>query len=381
VFNPVLFSINFLDDSTDVQPGRGSCMEIQPSQTKDFLRMDLSESRYPPSPKVIRILQSAAKKVNEYPDSASLNVRRALAEYCLLKPENIIAGNGSDEIIDLITRTFVKEGDEIIEFTPTFSQYEWSANILNARTIKIPSFTDDGYVIKSEWILDRLSERTKIIWVCNPNNPTGNTIPQECVNEILETVDKNVKVVVDECYYEFSKQTCLGFLDKYENLILVRSLSKTFCIAGLRLGYAVSNTETISSVKSFKQPFNVNLMAQIAGTAVLEDLGYYKTLWSKLTHERDMFVKMLKKIKKLRIFPSETNFLLLDVRDCSKNPREIYQSLIEKKISALPGWSPEFSGLSDSFLRVLVSTREENTRFATELSKIISRIGVRRHDS
>lgn len=122
----------------------------------------------------------------------------------------------------------------------------------------------------------------------------------------------------------------------------------------------------------------MNLIAQIAGATVLRDLDYYRVLWSKLVQERDSFIKMSKKIKRLRIFPSKTNFLLLDVKDCVRNPKEIYESLIKKRISALLGWSQEFSGLNDSFLRVLVSTRKENTRFATELSNIIPKIAVRR---
>lgn len=340
-------------------------------RSKKFLRMDLSESRFPPSPRVIEAIHSAAERVNEYPDPSSWSLRKALAKYNNVNPDNIIVGNGSDEIIDLISRAFLNKGDKIITFIPTFSQYKWSAEILGAHTVEIPSLTDREYAIRPEKVLDRISPTTKIIWICNPNNPTGNIIPQDCIKQILDSVDPTVIVAVDECYFEFSGQTSLDLLDEYENLIIVRSLSKTFCLAGLRVGYAISNTEIIKNIWKVKQPFNVNLIAQIAGVTALKDIKYYKDIWLKLAKERRYVIEKLREIEGVETLPSTTNFLLLDISKCTKDPKRIYANLIEKKISVLPGWSKEFSGLNQFYLRVLISTRKDNDKFIKELKNIV----------
>jgi histidinol-phosphate aminotransferase len=299
--------------------------------SKKFLRMDISESRFPPSPKVIEAIRSVAGRVNEYPDPSSWILRKALAKYNNVDSDNIIVGNGSDEIIDLISRAFLGKGDKIITFIPTFSQYEWSAEILGAHAVKIPSLSDRKYVIRPEKAVDKISPTTKIIWICNPNNPTGNIISQDCINQILDSVRRSVIVAVDECYFEFSGQTSLNLLDEYENLIIVRSLSKTFCLAGLRVGYAISDTEIIKNVWKVKQPFNVNLIAQTAAIAALKDIKYYKDVWLKLAMERKYVIEKLREIERVEILPSTTNFLLLDISKCTKNPKKIYAKLIQKK--------------------------------------------------
>jgi histidinol-phosphate aminotransferase len=346
-------------------------MEPLPFKSGKFLRMDLSESRLPPSPKVIEAIRSVAGRVNEYPDPSSLNLRKVLAEYNNVNPSNIIVGNGSDEIIDLISRAFLDKGDKIITFIPTFSQYAWSAEILGAHTVEIPSLSDREYVIRPEKLLDKISPTTKIIWICNPNNPTGNIIPQDCIKQILDSVGRSVIVAVDECYFEFSGQTSLNLLDKFENMIIVRSLSKTFCLAGLRVGYTISNTDIIKNIWKVKQPFNVNLIAQVAAVAALKDIEYYKDMWLKLAEERKYAIEKLREIEGVEILPSTTNFLLLNIGKCAKDPKKIYAKLVQKKISVLPGWSQEFSGLDEFFLRVLISTREDNDKFIEGFKNII----------
>jgi len=337
--------------------------------TKDFVRMDYSVSKLPPSPKVMEAMSSAYEEVNNYPDGSARGLRKALAKYNKVSSDAIIVGNGSDEIIDMISRTFLEQEDEVVIFTPTYSFYEYSARIVGAKVKSISSMIDKTYAIDPIKVKKRISLRTKIIWICNPNNPTGNAIPKESIEKILETTD--CIVVVDECFFEFLGRTCLHLLEKFDRLIIVRSMSKNFGLAGLRIGYAIANTEIIDNIWKVKPLFNVNSIAQVAAIAALEDIDYYEDVWKKVANERKYLTERLSNLERIEVFPSTTNFLLINVRKCRETPTRIYDKLIQRKILVLPSWSIDFSGLKPGFFRILVSTREENDRFLKELSKVI----------
>ena len=347
-------------------------LEDKLTASQSFLRMDISESRYPPSPEVIESVRSAAERVNEYPDFHSQKLRKALAEYNKVYPHSIVVGNGSDEIIDMISRAFLEKEDEILIFVPTYCRYEISAKIVGARVVKIPSFAGRSYVLNPEKALSRVSSKTRLIWVCNPNNPTGNLVPEEHILQLLD--NSNAIVVVDECYFETSRQTSLSLLRKYRKLVIVRSLSKTFCLAGLRVGYAISNKRLIEKIQSVKQGFNVNLLAQVGAIAALKQLDYYNRMWMKLSTERERMARGLSRIGGVEILPSVTNFLFVNLSKSSKDPKKVYDELVRKRITVLPGWSREFSGRNKSYLRVLVSTREDNNTFMKEFANVLRRI-------
>jgi histidinol-phosphate aminotransferase len=336
---------------------------------KDFIRMDYSVSRLPISPKVVKAINSAIDTVNDYPNGECLQLREALAKYNKVDSAEIIVGNGSDEIIDMISRTFLEQDDEVIILTPTYSFYEYTAKVAGAKVKSIHSLTDKTYKIDPEQVCKNVSSKTKIIWICNPNNPTGNAIPQESIEKILEGTD--CIVVVDECFFEFLEETSISFLEKFDRLIIVRSLSKTFGLAGLRIGYAIANTEIINNIWKVKPLFNVNSIAQVAAIAALEDLDYYKAVWEKIADEREYLAKRLSELEEIEVFPSVTNFILINVYRCKKPPAEIFDELFQRKILVLPGWSIDFSGLGPHFFRVLVGSRQENDRLVEELENII----------
>jgi len=343
--------------------------DLEADSLEGFLRMDYSISKFPPSPKVIEAIKSVAKDVNKYPDGASRKLREALAKYNGVDPSMIIVGNGADEIIDMISRTFLEERDEIIIFTPTYAYYEYSARVVNARVKMIPSMTNNTYSINVEKAIENVSPKTKIIWICNPNNPTGTSISQQTIKKILENTD--CIIAIDECLFEFFGESSLNFLKEYDRLIIVRSMSKTFSLAGLRIGYAIANTEIIEGMWKVKSLFNVNLIAQVAGVAALEDINYYKKMWKKIADERKYLAERLSELKCVEVLPSTANFILINVKKCKKSPEKIYEELIKRKIFILPSWSVDFSGLSKGFFRILVSTREENDRLVKELSSVI----------
>jgi histidinol-phosphate aminotransferase len=334
-----------------------------------FVRMDYSVSKFPPSPKVMAFMRSINEEVNNYPDGDSQQLREALAKYNRVNSAEIIVGNGSDEIIDMISRTFLEQEDEVIIFTPTYSFYEYTAKIIGARVKSISSITDKTYKIDAEEAVKKTSPKTKVIWICNPNNPTGNAISQESIANVLK--DTDCIVAVDECYFEFLGRTSLSLLEKSDRLIIVRSMSKTFGLAGLRIGYAVANAETIDNIWKVKPLFNVNTIAQAAAVAALEDVDYYKGIWKKIANETKYMTERLSELEEIEVFPSTTNFLLIGVNKCKKPPTRIFDELFQRKILVLPSWSIDFSGLNPGFFRVLVGTRKENDKFVEELMQIV----------
>ena len=231
----------------------------------DIIRLNGNENPYGPSPRVTRALGSF-EHYNHYPDPGQRTLRGILSHYLNIAPELIVCGNGSDELIDLILRLFLAPGDNIILPTPTFGMYAFSAEVVGGRAISVPRTSD--FEIDEQAILRSIDSHTKAIFFASPNNPTGNTASDKQIRALLDT---GVIVVVDETYYEFCGQSSLNLLSEYENLIILRTFSKWAGLAGLRIGLGVMSESLAGTMMSMKPPYNVNLAAEVALTASLED--------------------------------------------------------------------------------------------------------------
>ena len=324
-----------------------------------FVRLDYADCKYPPCDKVKRAIIEELNRINLYPDENYERLRREIATYNNVNKKNILVTNGSDELVDLIVRGF---GKTVLIPIPTFSQYERFARI-NGSKIILRNCLENEYSIK--FTEDDLKKAT-LIFICNPNNPTGNLIPKEQILRI--TKNTNAVVAVDECYFEYCDVTCSDFVGEYDNLIVLRSLSKTFALAGLRLGYAISNKEIIKKLEGMKQVFNVNKLAEAAGIASLRNLQYYKDTIRKIEKSRSKLERFLKK-KKIKTFPSCTNFLLTKL-DNEKESMFLYEELKKRRICVFLGSSPDFSGLDDSFIRITIGTKKQNDYLLKNLKEI-----------
>jgi len=291
---------------------------------KGVIKLDGNENPYGCSPRVMDALANYPF-YHIYPDPDQREVRQALERYVEVSAEHIVAGSGSDELIDLILRLFVEPGDRVINCVPTFGMYPFSTEICGGKVVDVPR--DRSYAIDMARVKEVVDEKAKIIFIASPNNPTGNVTPER---DILELVKTGIVVVVDEAYYEFSGVTVGPLVPKYENLIVLRSFSKWAGLAGLRIGYGIFSIPVAQHLLKIKQPYNINLAAQIAVKESLSDIDYLKGTVRAIIAERERLFAKLGEIKFLKPFPSQANFILCAV--VKGDAQEIHQGLQKRGI-------------------------------------------------
>jgi len=291
---------------------------------KDMIKIDANENPYGCSPSVNKAL-ARYPQFNIYPDDGQEKLRILLAGYAGIDAKYIVAGNGSNQLIDLLIRLLVNPGDEIINCTPTFGIYSFSTKLCNGVLVEVQR--DETFSIDIAKVKSAITNKTKLIFVANPNNPTGNLTPQKDIIQLLET---GVPIVIDEAYYEFSRQTIISLLGKYENLMILRTFSKWAGLAGLRVGYGIFPEVITDFIMRIKIPYNVNVAAIVAVDESLKDAGYLMASVQKLVDERERLFNQLQKINWLTVYPSQSNFILCRVKNI--DAKELHKQLQMKGI-------------------------------------------------
>jgi histidinol-phosphate aminotransferase len=289
---------------------------------------------------------------NRYPDPLQYKVKMRLSEIKGVPARNIFLGNGSDEAIDVLFRSFCNPGvDNVILVPPTYGMYEVSANINDIKTKKV-SLTAE-YQLNLEGISQAIDEHTKIIFICSPNNPTGNSINRDDVETLLANFDG--LVVVDEAYINFSRQkTFIQELTEYSNLVVLQTLSKAWGLAGLRIGMAFASEEIIEVMNKVKPPYNINEASQQLALKALNNVEQVNEWIKETLAQRDKLVLALKDLDiVLDIYPSDANFILVK----TTNPRGIYNFLVERGIIVRDRSKVD---LCEGSLRITVGTPAEN---------------------
>lgn len=331
-----------------------------------LIRLDYADIKYGPPKRLVKALCKDLENINLYPREIYIKLKKELAKYCGVKPENIVMTNGSDEAIDLVTATFRKT---VLIPTPTFVEYESAARRNRCNIITKNCFKRNTY--KIDYSKNDL-KRANLVWICNPNNPTGTLIPKETIVKILKNT--NALVAIDECYYEFSKKTVIDLINKYKNLIVIRSFSKGFGLAGLRLGYIIANRKVIRKIERNRPLFNVNRISAMAGYLALKEKKYYKSVVKNIIAERNRLTKFLTK-KGLKVFESDTNFILIKFNNI-KTAKTIYKKLKNKKVYTFPSWISEFTGFKGPFIRITIGTEKEMKVLVKYLNEILNRVKV-----
>lgn len=297
---------------------------------------------------------------NRYPDPHQSQLKEVLASIKSISPERIFVGNGSDEVIDLIYRTFANPGkDKVIICPPTYGMYEVSANINDVEIINIPLLHD--FQLDKQAILETIEQdaTVKLIFICSPNNPTGNL-----VSGIEEIVEKfNGIVIVDEAYIDFSPgSTQVNCIDKYPNLIVLQTLSKAWGLAGIRVGFAFAQSEIIALLNKIKPPYNISILNQQQAISKLLRTEVFEAERKELLSERDRLEKELLKLPMVhKIYPSDANFLLTEVLDANR----VYNELVSKKVIIR-----NRNSVIKNCIRITVGTKQENDILLTELKDI-----------
>ncbi len=276
-------------------------VEIAPNE---IVKLDANENPYGCSPRVARAL-AAYTHFNIYPDNDQTALRESLARYAGVSARHIVGGGGSNTLIDLVMRLFVNKGDEVIECVPTFGIYHFSANLCGGRVVEVPRRQD--FSVTPGMIRAALTERTKLICLPNPNNPTGNLMPRD---DVLEILDMGVPLLLDEAYCEFSGETLAPFVGKYPNLMVLRSLSKWAGLAGLRVGYGLFPDRIADFLLRIKIPYNVNVAALVAVAESLKDVDYLLGTVKKMIAERERLFDELSRLDWMKPYPSRANFIL-----------------------------------------------------------------------
>ncbi len=289
-----------------------------------IVKMNANENPYGCSPRVIKAL-SKAKNFNIYPDDGQQELRAAIAGYAKVPAQCVVAGHGSNTIIDSIVRLFVGPGDEVINSVPTFDIYRFSTSICNGKLVNLPR--DDNYNMNLNAVIGAITDRTKLIFLATPNNPTGNVTPRE---QTLSLIKTGLPVVIDEAYYEFSGETVMPLTNDYKNLMVLRSFSKWAGLAGLRVGYGVFPSRIAAAMMAIKIPHNVSIAAEIAVKESLEDIDYLQGRVKALIAERTRLFSELQSIKWLKAYPSKANFIFCAVLRGSAG--DLHQQLQKKGV-------------------------------------------------
>lgn len=332
---------------------------------KNAVKLASNENALGPSPKAVAAMRTNLSRVHRYPDGGCFYLRKKLSKALGVAPESLIFGNGSDEVLVFAVRAFVGWGDEIIIADPTFLIYEIAAQVENGTVIKVP-MKDFRYDLAA--MRRRINSKTKLIFIANPDNPVGTYIKEGDLVRFLEEVSGDVIVVLDEAYYEFAKikkdyPNSLKLLKRFRNLIVTRTFSKAYGLSGLRIGYGIADPAVIAALNKVREPFNVNLLAQSAATAALDDKAHLAKTLKAVREGRDY---LLGEFKKLDLFfvDTVTNFVLVDLR---RDARDIYEKLLRKGVivRAMGAW-----GLK-SFIRVTIGKKDENQRFIKALKETL----------
>ena len=332
---------------------------------EDVIKLASNENPLGPSPKAVTAIREALPSLNRYPDGKSHDLACALADTCGVEPEWVIVANGADGIIVQTCLAYLDEGSEVVVSASSFAVYDIFTQIMRARLVKTPL---KNYGLDLEAMAGAITPRTRIVFVCNPNNPTGTIVLADEVAAFMERVPDDVLVVFDEAYYEFVD--CADYprsLDYVRqgraNVLVMRTFSKNFGIAGIRLGYAIGAPEILAPLQRVKEPFAVNSLAQVAGVAALEDTDFLdRTL--EITRRGRRYLKDQFEELGLETVPSHTNFVLVRI---GPEALDVQQALLRRGVIVRPCTAYDLP----EFLRVTVGTQDENARMIRALAEVL----------
>ena len=319
-----------------------------------------NESPYGPSPRVLRALKREAARVGSYPDPRATELRRAIGNYICVESKCVTVGNGSDELVDLACKAFLNPDERALIPLPTFAIYGLACRVNGG----VPKFFK---LSNFEWRaaeLKRALRGTKLAFIGRPNNPTGNSMSLRNLRGLLAS---GRLIIVDEAYAEFAGYSVAKLATKMGNLLVLRTLSKAFGLAGLRVGYAVGNPKLIEALESIRAPFNVNRLAQAAAIAALRDKRYLRRVVARVMRGKKYICRELTKLG-FRVLPSDANFLMVDVSSLGLDASEVCDFLAERKIFVRD--LSNFRGAGQNYLRITVGTPRQSERLVGELKKM-----------
>ncbi len=330
---------------------------------KEVIKLASNENPFGSSPLAVQAIKRSIEKINRYPDSQSFYLKKKLAKLWGVDPLGILLGNGSDELIDIIIKTFVEEDESIITSDCTFLEYEIISRVIGRKIITVPLryFKYDLEAIKKN-----ITQNTKLIFIANPNNPTGTYVTRYELEDFLRDLPKEIIIVLDEAYDTFIDvddfPNCKSYI-KMENILVLKTFSKAYGLAGLRIGYCIGNPELTCYMERARQPFNINLLAQAAALAALDDKNFLRKTKKLILEGKNYLYDNLNKLG-IAYVPSVANFILINV---ARDGTAVFKDML--KFGVIVRDMKQY-GLKN-FIRVTVGTKRENERFIKVLRKVL----------
>ena len=356
----------WLNDLVSYVPGKpiedvARDLGLEPSQ---IVKLASNENPLGPSPIAVKAMQEALLKAHFYPDGGGFHLRTGIAQKFGLHIDNVMLGNGSNEIIEFLGHAFLRPGDNIVTAEHAFVVYKIMAKLFGAETVEVP---DPNLTHDLPAMAAAINDRTKLVYIANPNNPTGTMVGEDELDRFIDHVPKNVVIALDEAYYEFLPEPpdTLKYLQGHPNVIALRTFSKIQGLAGLRIGYGLAHADLIRLLHKTRQPFNVNSIAQIGALAGLHDDKHQAKTREVIRQGREFLEAEFRK-RNLEYVPSVANFVLVKVG----KGKEVFQKLLKRGMIVramdeykLPEW-----------IRVSVGTPEQNRRFFEDLDQVLPQI-------
>ncbi len=332
----------------------------------EVIKLASNENPHPPSDAVLAVLASGCRELNRYPDDSAYHLHRALAKHLSVSDRRIFIGNGSVEILYLLAELFVKAGENLVYATPSFVVYDIVARLSLGEGRPVPC--DDEFRHDLDAIRAQVDEATKLVFICNPNNPTGTYNSETELRAFLDSLPEDLLVVVDEAYYEYVEapdypQT-IEWLERYPNLIILRTFSKIHSLAGLRIGYSISHPELVKLLERGRPPFNVNSLSQAAALASLSEVDRLRHIERENAIGRRYISKKLIQLG-CRVLDSQTNFVMAFL---PMDAAEAYESLLEKGVIVRPMGN---FGTDMNAVRISVGLEEENHRLVHAIEDML----------
>ena len=340
---------------------------------EDIIKLGSNENPWGPSKKAMSSIENELSSINRYPESDLSDLKKEIASYSGVNiSEVIVGGDGADEIIDILAKTFIEEGDEFIVPLPSYMYYEFLFKPYGAIPIYGKWNLEDN-TLDLDSIISKINEKTKMIFLCSPNNPTGALVSREDIIKILEfTEEKEIVLVIDEAYFEYSGVNNVDLIKNNSNVFIMRTMSKVFGLAGMRVGYGLANSEMIEYMHRIKPVFSLTKLSYFAALNTLKDKEYIENSIKKGIESREFLFKELSKINSLNVLKSYSNYILIGIKEIGITAKDLSQKLMENGVIVRDCTS--FKGLDEYWIRVSIGTIEEDKKFLEIFNKIINDI-------
>ncbi|WP_219836547.1 histidinol-phosphate transaminase [Paenibacillus sp. R14(2021)] len=350
------------------QPGKPIDEVKRELGLKDVIKLASNENPFGSSEHAKAAIKHELEQISIYPDSFSTELAGAVADYLSVERNQLIFGAGSDEVILMLARAFLSPGDETIMADETFSQYKHNAVIEGATTVEVP-LKEGTHDLDA--MLAKITDRTKIIWVCNPNNPTGTIVREDELAAFVRQVPDNIIVALDEAYYEYVTDEeypdSLSLLKNFKNVILLRTFSKIYGLASLRIGYGVGHPDLIRMVNQVREPFNTTRFAQAAAVASLADTDFLNSCRARNAEGKAYLYGQFDRLG-LRYYEAHGNFIMVDVK---LESGKAFDGLLRRGIISRARWKHH-----PTYIRITIGSQEQNEAFVAALEAVLVEAAV-----